>query len=66
MIIRFLHEEEGQALIEYVLALAVIITIVTLLATGFRKTLYQLWEFYSKQISAPCPGCPAAANVRFK
>lgn len=64
---KFLNRDEGgQALIEYILALSVVIMIVTILANGLRTSMYRVWEFYSRQISAPCPGCPPAPSVRFR
>jgi len=62
----FLNREDGQALVEYILALSIVITIVTILATGLRTSMYKVWEFYSRQVSAACPGCPPAPSMRFR
>jgi Flp pilus assembly pilin Flp len=56
--------ESGQALIEYVLLIALTISLVTIMATGLRRSVFTLWGFYTKSIAAPCPGCPAPPEVR--
>ncbi len=56
--------EKGQALIEYVLLIAITISLVTLMATGLRNSVFKLWTFYTKAIAAPCPGCPAPPEIR--
>lgn len=62
----FLRDDGGQAIVEYMLALALVVSVITILATGFRKSLFKLWEFYAKGVAAPCPGCSAPSNIRFK
>lgn len=57
-------DELGQALIEYVLLIAVTISLVTLMATGLRRSVFKLWSFYTKAIAAPCPGCPPPSEIR--
>lgn len=59
------HPTSGQAVIEYIITLALIISVITIMASGFRRSLNKMWEFYAKQISAPCPGCPPDPNIRF-
>jgi len=56
--------EAGQALIEYVLLIAITISLVTIMATGLRRTVFSLWGFYTKAIAAPCPGCPPPSEVK--
>lgn len=56
--------EAGQALIEYVLLIAITITLVTIMATSLRKSVFTLWSFYYRAISAPCPGCPPPSGVK--
>jgi Flp pilus assembly pilin Flp len=58
------REEEGQALIEYVLLIAITISLVTLMATGLRKSVFGLWGFYTRAVAAPCPGCPGPSEVK--
>jgi Flp pilus assembly pilin Flp len=55
--------EAGQALIEYVLLIAITLSLVTLLANGLRRSVFSLWTFYAKTVSAPCPGCPSPNNI---
>jgi Flp pilus assembly pilin Flp len=59
-----LKDESGQALIEYVLLIALTISLVTIMATGLRKSVFTLWTFYTQAIAAPCPGCPAPSEIR--
>ncbi len=58
------RSESGQALIEYVLLIAITLSLVTIMATGLRKAVYSVWGFYTKAIAAPCPGCPAPPEVK--
>jgi hypothetical protein len=58
------RDDLGQALIEYVLLIALTISLVTLMATGLRKSVFSLWGFYTRQIAAPCPGCPPPPEVK--
>jgi Flp pilus assembly pilin Flp len=58
------NSEAGQALIEYVLLIAITISLVTIMATGLRRSVFTLWSFYTKAIAAPCPGCPPPDGVR--
>lgn len=51
-------EENGQALVEYVLMLAVSLSIVAAIGYGFKNALVKLWGIYHKEISSPCPACP--------
>ncbi|MBC7693440.1 MAG: hypothetical protein H7222_16870 [Methylotenera sp.] len=60
----FLHDESGQAVVEYVLILAVVVSIVSIMASSFRKVLFKFWALLSKDITAGCPGCAADPNIR--
>ena len=61
-----LREDDGQAIVEYVLALSIVMFLVTIMATGLRNSLLKLWVSYSKQIAAPCPGCKADPAIHFR
>ena len=61
----FLFEEDGQAVVEYVLMVVFALGLVALIATGFRKTILKLWIFYIRQVSAACPGCPPDPTYRY-
>ena len=62
------HDSEvrGQAVIEYLLMMVVSLSLVGILATGFRKALIPLWGYYIKHISAACPSCPVDPRYRLR
>lgn len=62
----FFKDENGQAVVDYVLTLTVVVTIVGIIATGFRRSLFKIWEIFSKEISAACPGCPPDPGVNIR
>jgi len=66
LIQQFHDDEGGQVIIDYVLTLAVIISIVTAMSVGFRKSLFAIWQVFSREISAACPGCPPDPSVRLR
>lgn len=61
---KILKSKQGQVLIEYILMLALVVTIVTVMSTTLKSSLFKMWEFYGKMIAAPCPGCPAPSEIR--
>jgi Flp pilus assembly pilin Flp len=63
---KLLFDESGQAIVEYILTLSIAVGIVTIIAKGFRKALFDLWEEMTKQIAAACPGCPADPHWRIR
>jgi Flp pilus assembly pilin Flp len=63
---KFLRDESGQAIVEYVLALSIALTIVTILATTLRRSLFKLWEGFAREISAACPDCPPDPKIRLR
>ena len=56
--------QNGQAVVEYILMVLFAISLVAALSTSFRRSLIGIWGFYTRQISAACPGCPP--NPRYK
>ena len=60
------RQEEGQAIIEYVLMVSITVTAVGALGFGFRRTLFKLWESFSKDITAACPGCPPDRSIQLR
>ncbi len=55
---RFLQDENGQAIVEYLLMLSVAMTFVGIIVPGMKKLLRPLWTFYIRSITAACPsGC---------
>jgi hypothetical protein len=52
-------KEQGQAVVEYILMLVLAVSIVTILAYGFRKSIMSLWVTLSREVAAACPrDCP--------
>lgn len=60
---RFLSDEDGQAIVEYLLMLMVAISIVAILASGVRRIVLGLWQVMACEISAACPHCPPPEEV---
>ena len=52
-------DQEGQAVIEYVLMVSVTVGATGALVYGLRKTLFKLWSALAMDITAACPGCPS-------
>ena len=50
--------QEGQALVEYLLMLMVIIGIVTGIAATFQSSLKIMWKTLGREVIAACPSCP--------
>ncbi|MCM2324785.1 MAG: hypothetical protein NDJ90_16115 [Oligoflexia bacterium] len=57
--------ESGQAVLEYVLMIALAVSIVALLGIGIRRSVIMVWDRMSRDIAAPCPRCPPPSGVRF-
>jgi hypothetical protein len=51
------RSESGQAIVEYILILALALSLVSVIAIGLRKSMFSLWKFMATDITAPCPGC---------
>ena len=62
----FLRKNQGQAVVEYILMMAVVVALIGLLSNGFKNGLVLLWERMAKDISAPCPKCPPPPEVRIR
>ena len=61
-----LENNQGQAVVEYLLMVAVAVALIGIIGTGFRRGLILLWERMAKDISAACPGCPPSPDVRIR
>jgi len=59
-------DQRGQTIVEFILVLVIAISVVAILGKGLRSTLYGIWTFYSREISAACPGCPPDEKVRLR
>jgi hypothetical protein len=56
--------ESGQAVIEYVMLLSIILSMAGLLSYGVTKTRDGLWKMIICQVSAPCPACAATQSAK--
>ncbi len=57
-----LHQPKGQAMVEYLLLAALVVTLFGILSAGLRAPLKGVWNFYLEQIVPGCPGCPYAGG----
>ena len=60
-----LSSQRGQAILEYVLMMLIVVAMVAILSKGLKSSLLIMWEFMAQKISAACPGCPPPPNVKF-
>lgn len=51
---RFLHEDSGQTLVEYVLLMGVTIGILVLLKNSISSFTAKMWRLLGRRIAAPC------------
>jgi Flp pilus assembly pilin Flp len=65
-ILRFVRDDDGQAVVEYVLLLTISLAVMISLANGFRRICLTLWQTMTCDITAACPGCPPADAVSNK
>jgi Flp pilus assembly pilin Flp len=61
-----IRNQQGQAVLEYMLMLSVALAVVTTLSIGFKQSLFTIWGIFSKEISAPCPSCVPDPKVQFR
>ncbi len=50
-------DESGQAVVEYIILLALVVGLVAGISLIFRGTIYRFWAVIGAEVSAPCPGC---------
>ena len=60
------RDQEGQAIVEYILGLVITVGVVSAVVIGIKRPLFSLWETFAKEISAACPGCPPEPKVRIR
>jgi Flp pilus assembly pilin Flp len=58
----FYRDESGQALIEFMLLLLVMVMIVGGMKDSLKVITAKLWQFMAKKIAAPCPACDAGVE----
>jgi predicted transporter len=56
--------EKGQAIIEYVIMLAVVLGMAGILVFGVKNTRDKLWKHIVCVVSAPCPTCQATESAK--
>lgn len=56
---RLWGDEQGQALVEYILILSAVVLVIGIFARGMRQTIVGVWKRWNLEIAAPCPGCKA-------
>ena len=55
---KFWSDEDGQAILEYLLMLSVALSILIILSTGMRRSILVLWRYLYRRTAAACPSCP--------
>ena len=55
MIRRFVQDESGQAIVEFVLLAAMSIGVVIFLKDSLKRITVLIWVKLAKKIAAPCP-----------
>jgi Flp pilus assembly pilin Flp len=58
------RDENGQAIVEYILSLSIALMVVATIAQVLRSSLFGFWQNLSREIAAACPGCPPSQNMR--
>ena len=58
------HFEEGQAIIEYILLLSIILSLSGLMISGIHSTRDKMWKRFLCEISAACPTCKATDSAK--
>jgi Flp pilus assembly pilin Flp len=59
-----LRDQSGQAVVEYVVLLTIILGMAATLQYGVQKTRDKLWKFVICKVSAPCPSCGATDSAK--
>ena len=60
-----INDESGQAIVEYLLMLALVISAVTILSQFFKTTIRNVWVTIAKKVVAACPtGCQASGSIQ--
>jgi len=59
-----LHHNSGQAILEYVLLLSIIIGMGTILVGGVQRTRDNMWKRILCEVSAACPGRKSTESAK--
>jgi len=57
------RNESGQGILEYILMLAVAVSVFGVLANGFKNIVLGTWQKMACEVAAPCPGCRPPESV---
>jgi hypothetical protein len=57
-------DQKGQAILEYLIVLAIILSFAGLIRFGLQKSRDRLWKRVICDVTAPCPGCPAPESAK--
>ncbi|MCM2277617.1 MAG: hypothetical protein NDJ89_06030 [Oligoflexia bacterium] len=60
------RSESGQAVLEYVLMIALALSIVAIFGIGIRRSVITVWERIARDIAAPCPRCEPPPQVQIR
>jgi Flp pilus assembly pilin Flp len=61
---RRIQSQAGQAVIEYVLILAIVMSVMVVLNRGLQTSIRTIWVTLAKEIAAPCPKCEPPRQMR--
>jgi Flp pilus assembly pilin Flp len=56
--------QRGQALVEYALALVIIVGVFMIINSSIKRGIGGMWTFMAKNVAAGCPGCEPPPQVR--
>ncbi|OFZ20202.1 MAG: hypothetical protein A2X94_09890 [Bdellovibrionales bacterium GWB1_55_8] len=63
---QLLRDENGQAVLEYLLMVAVAVTATGIMAMGFRRLLLSIWGEFTQKIVGASPNGPPDPRYRFR
>lgn len=55
----FLNNQDGQAIVEYVLLLAMALGVLVGMRVSIKRVTARLWSMLAARIAAPCADCAA-------
>ena len=56
--------ESGQAIVEYILLLSIIMSMTGLMIAGVRSNRDKMWKRVLCEVSAACPDCKSTASAK--
>jgi Flp pilus assembly pilin Flp len=65
--IKEMRNEEGQAVVEYILMLVLVVSIVGIIAVSFKRSILVMWGSFTQDVAAACPhDCPKNSQYQFR